>query len=122
MGRGEQAHDPGAAGLSESVDSILAAMADPHRRRALELLSQRPYRAGELATALDLPPPALSRHLRMLKEAGLVAQTHPETDARVRIYALNDAAMTELKRWIASTEAQLAAQLSALATQVEKDA
>ena len=68
-----------------TVDRTFAALADPHRRRAVELLGQRPRRAGELAEALDLPAPAMSRHLRELKASGLVEETHPEFDARVRI-------------------------------------
>ncbi len=105
--------------MSASVDRIFAALADPHRRRAVELLGELPRRAGELASALDLPAPALSRHMRVLKECGLVEESHPEFDARVRIYALKDGAMAELKRWVASTEAMWAAQLSALKTHVE---
>jgi DNA-binding transcriptional ArsR family regulator len=106
--------------LSASVDAILAALADPKRRHAVELLGARPRRAGELASALDLPAPALSRHLRVLKTCGLVEESHPEFDARVRIYALKDGAMAELKAWLASTEALWATQLSALKAHVEK--
>jgi DNA-binding PadR family transcriptional regulator len=43
--------------------------------------------------------------LRQLKQSGLVEETHPESDARIRIYALKDGAMAELKRWLASIEA-----------------
>jgi DNA-binding transcriptional ArsR family regulator len=106
--------------LSESVDRILAALADPHRRRAVELLGERPRRAGELASALDLPAPALSRHLRIMKGCGLVEESHPEFDARVRIYALKDGAMTELKRWLASTERMWTAELTAFKAHVER--
>lgn len=103
-----------------AVDRVFAALADPHRRRAVELLGQRPHRAGELASALDLPAPAVSRHLRLMKQCGLVEESHPEFDARVRIYALKDGAMTELKHWLASTEAMWTAQLAALKAHVEK--
>jgi len=120
MGQGERVDHPGAARLSASVDRIFAALADPHRRRAVELLGERPRRAGELASALDLPAPAVSRHLRLMKACGLVEESHPEFDARVRIYALKDGAMTELKRWLASTEAMWAAQLLAFKAHVEK--
>jgi len=106
--------------LSASVDRIFAALADPHRRRAVELLGERPHSAGELAGALALSPPALSRHLRLLKASGLVDERHPEFDARVRVYSLKEGAMTELKRWLASTEAMWAAQLSAFKAHVEK--
>jgi DNA-binding transcriptional ArsR family regulator len=106
--------------LTASVDRILAALADPHRRRAVELLGERPRRAGELANALDLPAPALSRHLRVMKECGLVEESHPEFDARVRIYALKDGAMTELKEWLAKTERMWMTELKAFKAHVER--
>ena len=106
--------------MSARLDRKLAALADPYRRRAVELLRERPHRAGELAEALSLPAPAMSRHLRALKQSGLVEETHPEFDARVRIYALKDGAMAELKRWLADTEAMWAAQLSGFKVHVEK--
>jgi DNA-binding transcriptional ArsR family regulator len=102
------------------VDKTLAALADPARRRTVELLGQRPRRAGELAAALDLPAPAMSRHLRALKESGLVEETHPEFDARVRIYALKDGAMADLKKWLADTERLWADQLASFKAHIEK--
>lgn len=120
MGQGERPHHEEAARLSARIDKTFAALADPHRRQAVELLGQRPRRAGELADALGLPAPAMSRHLRQLKQSGLVEETHPEFDARVRIYALKDGAMAELKRWLAHTEAMWATQLSSFKAHVEK--
>jgi DNA-binding transcriptional ArsR family regulator len=105
---------------NRNVDRTLAALADPHRRRAVELLGQRPRRAGELAEALGLPPPAMSRHLRALKESGLVQETHPDFDARVRIYALREGAMADLKQWLADTERLWTDQLAAFKAHVEK--
>ena len=102
------------------VDRTLAALADPARRRAVELLGQRPRRAGELAAALNLPAPAMSRHLRALKAGGLVEEVHPEFDARVRIYALKDGAMDDLKKWMAETERLWTDQLAAFKAHVEK--
>jgi DNA-binding transcriptional ArsR family regulator len=102
------------------VDRTLAALADPARRRTVELLGQRPRRAGELAEALDLPAPAMSRHLRALKESGLVEETHPEFDARVRIYALKDGAMADLKKWLADTERMWADQLASFKAHIER--
>ena len=106
--------------MNSRIDKTFAALADPHRRHAVELLGKRPRRAGELADALGLPAPVMSRHLRQLKQGGLVEETHPEFDARVRIYALKDGAMVELKRWLAETEAMWAAQLSGFKAHVEK--
>jgi DNA-binding transcriptional ArsR family regulator len=103
-----------------TVDRTLAALADPARRRAVELLGQRPRRAGELADALDIPAPAMSRHLRVLKQSGLVEETHPDFDARVRIYALREGAMADLKKWLADTERLWIDQLASFKAHVEK--
>ncbi len=103
-----------------SIDAKLAALADPHRRRAVELLGERARRAGDLAEALKLPAPAMSRHLRVLKQSGLVEEAHPEFDARVRIYALKEGAMLDLKQWLANTEKLWSEQLSAFKAHVEK--
>ncbi|KQZ65581.1 ArsR family transcriptional regulator [Sphingopyxis sp. Root1497] len=104
---------------SEAVDRLFAALADPKRRRAVELLGARPYSAGELADALGLAPPAMSRHLRALKEGGLVEDGHPMFDARVRIYRLKDGATGELKQWLAETEALWSDQLASFKRHVE---
>ena len=120
MGQGERVYHANAPRLSAPVDRLLAALADPHRRRAVELLGERPRRAGELARALRLPAPALSRHLRLMKASGLVEERYDEFDARVRIYALRDGAMRDLKRWLADTEALWTAQLAAFKAHVEK--
>ena len=106
--------------MSASVDRILSALADPQRRRAVELLGARPRSAGELARDLGLPAPALSRHLRLMKASGLVEESHPEYDARVRVYALKDGAMADLKEWLARAEAAWAAQLAAFKAHVER--
>jgi len=105
--------------LSAALDRTLAALADPQRRRAVELLGRRPHSAGELAGALGLAPPAMSRHLRALKDGGLVEDGHPSFDARVRIYSLKDGATDELKRWLAETEALWMHQLAGFKAHVE---
>ncbi|HEV2600166.1 metalloregulator ArsR/SmtB family transcription factor [Sphingopyxis sp.] len=105
--------------MSAAVDRTLAALADPVRRRAVELLGERPRSAGELAGDLGLAPPAMSRHLRALKEGGLVEDGHPAFDARVRIYSLKDGATDGLKQWLAETEALWMHQLAAFKRHVE---
>jgi DNA-binding transcriptional ArsR family regulator len=101
------------------LDQTLAALADPSRRKVVELLRQQPLRAGELADAVGLSPPALSRHLRMLKASGLIEESHPAFDARVRIYTLKPAPMAHLKAWIETTEQLWVEQLSALKAHIE---
>ena len=105
--------------MSARVDRIFAALADPNRRRAVESLGQRSHSAGELAGALGLAAPAMSRHLRALKESGLIEDAHPTFDARVRIYSLKHGATDELKRWLAEIEALWAHQLAGFKAHVE---
>ncbi len=95
------------------LDRTLAALADPQRRRVVELLRERPRRAGELAIAAGLSPPAMSRHLRTLRQAGWVEERHDGFDARVRIYRLRSEPMADLARWLKETEALWAGQLTA---------
>jgi len=83
------------------------------------LLSARPRRAGELAAELGAAPSAMSKHLRTLRQAGLVDETHPEFDARVRIYALRSAPMADLRSWLDATEQGWSEQLTAFAAHLE---
>ena len=108
--------------LAAELDRTLAALADPHRRQIVELLRDRPRRAGEIAEAVGLNPPALSRHLKTLKTTGLIEEAHPAFDARVRIYTLRPQPMVDLKAWLELTEQLWAAQLLAFKAHVEKGA
>ena len=103
-----------------TLDRTLAALADPHRRQTIELLTERPRRAGELAAALRVAPSVMSRHLRILRGCGLVTETHPEFDARVRIYALQSAPMAELRAWVDATERGWSEQLTAFREHLER--
>lgn len=105
--------------MIDALDRTLAALADPHRRRAVDLLRERPRRAGELAESLGLSPPAMSRHLRALRQSGLVEESHPKFDARVRVYSLRPEPMAQLKAWLDAAEGHWADQLSALKAHVE---
>lgn len=104
-----------------TLDRTLAALADPHRRRVVDLLAERPRPAGELARELGLSPPAMSRHLKALKGSGLVEESHPEFDARVRIYALRPGPMAELQRWLAEAEQLWSGQLAAFKAHLESE-
>jgi DNA-binding transcriptional ArsR family regulator len=103
-----------------ALDRALAALADPYRRQVVELLRVRPHRAGELAQALGLPPPAMSRHLRALKEGGLIEDSHPAFDARVRVYTLRPEPMAQLRQWLEETERLWSRQLAAFKAHVEQ--
>jgi DNA-binding transcriptional ArsR family regulator len=103
-----------------AVDLTLVALADPHRRQVVDLLAERPRPAGELARELGLSPPAMSRHLKTLKASGLVEESHPAFDARVRIYSLRPGPMRELQRWLADAERLWSDQLAAFKAHVEQ--
>ena len=102
------------------LDRTLAALADPHRRQVVDLLSHGPRAAGDLARELELSPPAMSRHLRTLRQSGLVEESHPEFDARVRIYALRREPMANLMRWLAEAERLWSEQLLAFKAHLER--
>ena len=105
-----------------SLDATLAALADPYRRRAVDLLAKGPQSAGDLARSLEISPPAMSRHLKTLRTCGLVEESHPEFDARVRIYALRPEPMVHLLRWLEESERLWSTQLAAFKAHVERDA
>jgi DNA-binding transcriptional ArsR family regulator len=75
-----------------------AAIADPIRRRVLELVRDRELPAGELARQFDVSRPAVSRHLRVLREAGLV---HERREGRLRLYRADPEPLAELRDWLA---------------------
>jgi len=106
---------------AQSLDRTLAALADPHRRRVVDLLRERPRRAGELAQAVHISFPAMSRHLRTLRESGLIEEDRDGLDSRVRIYRLQPGRMVELKHWIEETEALWSRQLHAFKAHLEKE-
>jgi DNA-binding transcriptional ArsR family regulator len=102
------------------LDTVLAALADPNRRRVVDILREQPLRAGELAARAGLTPPAMSRHLRTLRQSGLVEEEHDGLDARVRIYRLRPQPMADLKDWLEETERLWAMQLTAFKAHIEK--
>lgn len=120
MGRRERPEDQDV--FVSGLDAALAAIADPQRRRAVELLSERPRRAGELAEIIGVSAPSMSRHLKALKRSGLVEETHPEFDARVRIYALRRDGLSTVKTWLERTDALWARQLAAFKAHLEEEA
>jgi len=105
--------------MNTSLDRTLAALADPHRRAAIDLLRQQPRAAGDLARSLGLSAPAMSRHLRALREGGLVEESHPEFDARIRVYALRPQPMIDLMRWLEESERMWSEQLAAFKAHLE---
>ena len=91
--------------------STFAVLAEPHRRQILDLLRAGERSVGELVDALPLTQPAVSKHLRLLKEAGLV-RVQPQ--ARRRLYSLDPGPLREVDAWLEPYRHAWAARLDAL--------
>lgn len=105
-----------------NVDRTLAALAEPTRRGVIELLRERPRRASDIADAFSMTRPAMSRHLRVLRKAGLVTEDGLEDDARVRMYGLEPKPFAELHGWLDEVEAFWGDQLQAFKDHAERAA
>jgi DNA-binding transcriptional ArsR family regulator len=99
------------------MDEVLQALADPSRRTMLELLRGQPATAGELAAALPIARPGVSRHLRVLREVGLV---DVRQDAQRRFYSLRPEALVEVDQWLEPYRALWRNRLDALHTEVTR--
>jgi DNA-binding transcriptional ArsR family regulator len=102
------------------LDRTFAALADPTRRRVVELLRERPRRAGELASAFHVSAPAMSRHLRVLRTRGLVEEERVEDDARVRVYRLRREPFDDLQAWLRELEVFWSEQLESFGAHVAR--
>ncbi len=102
-----------------NLDAAFAALADASRREMIRTLLHKPKRAGELAQSVNMSPQALSRHLRVLRKAGLVFEAGIESDARVRVYSVHPAAFQPVQQWLAQVEEMWRAQLHAFKAYVE---
>jgi DNA-binding transcriptional ArsR family regulator len=79
---------------------VYEAVSDPTRRAVLEALVAGPKPVREIVTLFDLSQPAVSKHLRVLREAGLVETVRLSEDARLRLYRLRPQPLRELQRWL----------------------
>ena len=79
---------------------VFDAIADPTRRRMLDLLSARPMAATALAEEFAVSQPAVSRHLRALREAGLVSVSGDRGDGRMRVYSVDPRPLRDVERWL----------------------
>jgi DNA-binding transcriptional ArsR family regulator len=95
-----------------AIDDTLIALADPLRRGIVELLKVRPRRAGEIATLLDVSPPLVSKHLKVLRGSALVEEERTGDDARVRVYRLRPQGLEGLRDWLSDVGAFWNAQLA----------
>ena len=99
------------------MDAVLHAVADQSRRTVLDILRDHPATAGELAEALPIARPGVSRHLRVLREAGLV---DVRQEAQRRIYSLRADALAEVDEWLGSYRALWQHRLDALHTEISR--
>jgi DNA-binding transcriptional ArsR family regulator len=105
--------------MANEVEGFFVAVADPTRRRVLELLGDGPHRAGELAAAAGTSAPVMSRHLRILLEAGLVADERVPADARLRVFSLRPEPVAAVQAWLDQLQAHWNEQLRAFKRHVE---
>jgi DNA-binding transcriptional ArsR family regulator len=105
--------------MAAELAPVLTALADPTRRRVVQLLSEGPRRAGELAAASGTSAPVMSRHLRVLLRAGIVADERPSDDARARVFWLRPESITPLQEWLDQLQAAGDLQLAAFKRHVD---
>lgn len=121
VGGSRRAGGGGGAGAAPAadLDRTLAALAEPQRRAIVEALRDGELRPSELADRLAISRPALSRHLRVLRQAGLVTQQAGDPDARARPIRLQPEQLGAVRHWLESVEAFWADQLVAFKRHAE---
>jgi DNA-binding transcriptional ArsR family regulator len=107
------------ATAESTSETTWAALADPHRRAVLELLRERPRPVGELVERLGLSQPGTSKHLRVLRDAGLVTA---RADAQRRVYELKGGPLQELDAWLEPYRRFWAEHLDALERHLDRQA
>jgi DNA-binding transcriptional ArsR family regulator len=102
------------------VASLFGALAEPTRLQVVELLSAGPRPAGDLAAAIGMSAPAMSRHLRVLLQAGIVTDERTSRDARLRLFRLRPQSMAALQAWLDQLQAHWDEQLASFKRHVEE--
>lgn len=111
---------PEAVSEHQDLQRTLDALSDSTKRAVIQLLMKQPRRAGELAQDLALSPPAMSRHLRVLRKSGLITESGIEEDARVKLYRIDARAFAPLRSWLDQIENYWGDQLSAFKAHAER--
>jgi DNA-binding transcriptional ArsR family regulator len=99
------------------MPSVFAIVAEPNRRAILRLLASSQQSVGEIERELRLPQPTVSKHLRVLREAGIV---EPTVDAQRRLYRLNPQRLQELDEWLAPFRRFWGSHLDALERHLDR--
>jgi DNA-binding transcriptional ArsR family regulator len=105
--------------VKDQVGTVFEALADPTRRQVVQLLGERPHRAGALAAAAGTSAAVMSRHLRVLLAAGLITDERVPDDARLRVFHLRQAPLTALQAWLDQVQAHWTEQLGSFKRHVE---
>ena len=106
--------------MRKNVASVFTALADPTRRQVVELLGERPRRAGELSEAAGTSAPVMTRHLRVLLEAGVVVDERVPADARLRVFRLRPESVEAVRAWLDQIQAHWNEQLGSFKRYVEE--
>jgi DNA-binding transcriptional ArsR family regulator len=100
------------------MDAVFEILAEPNRRRILDLLRAGERPAGDIVSALDISQPGVSKHLRILREAGLVGTRR---DGQRRLYRLRAEGLAELDEWLEPYRAFWSDRLDALETHLKRE-
>ncbi|HEY9028935.1 MAG TPA: metalloregulator ArsR/SmtB family transcription factor [Burkholderiaceae bacterium] len=112
-----------AAADDGTLDRTLQALAEPTRRAVVGLLRHGPQRASEIAEALAMSRQAMSRHLRVLRQAGVIHEVGaagPDDDARARTYRLEAQPLADLQSWLGEVQAFWNVQMLSFRKQAER--
>lgn len=102
------------------VDATFAVLADPTRRRVVELLGERSLRASEIAERIGVSRPAMSNQLKALRASGLVGVELSEEDGRARRYRLRPERLAVLQGWLSELESHWERQLESFRSHAER--
>jgi DNA-binding transcriptional ArsR family regulator len=102
------------------VAAVFGALADPARRQVVQLLGAAPRRAGELAAEAGMSAPAMSRHLRVLLQAGIITDERTTRDARLRYFRLRPQSLAGLQAWLDQLQAHWDEQLASFKRHVDE--
>lgn len=105
--------------MATAIEGLFTALGDPTRLRIVELLRGGPRRAGALAECFDSSVPTVSRHLRVLRRAGVLDVGGTEDDARARVYRLRPEPFVALQAWVDQVQAHWRDQLTSFAEYAE---
>jgi len=106
--------------MEDRLSRTFQALADPARLAVVRLLRKKPRRSSEIADSLALNRPATSRHLEVLRQAGLIEAELLEEDARARVYRLRRKRFSELRDFVDEVEAYWVEQLASFKAHVER--